>query len=915
MTFIDLSVKLRNGKTVKDGLHQYKKNVQAAGLSSVETVLHHFIKVSEERLEQATKEANATIAGDDEDLEMTPEEILLSAVSSEQTQDRTNRELVAPWIRFLWEAYRSTLDILRNNSKLEVSYHAITQKAFSFCFKYGRKTEFRRLCELLRNHVQNATQQRSTAGQQANLNLIDLNDPNTLQRYLGTRFSQLNFSVKLELWQEAFRSVEDVHTLLTVSKRVAKPSMMVNYYENLARIFLVSDNYLFHAAAWSRYFQLFSHSPNATEQNLSKIASFVLLSALSIPNLTQHGTNGGSILLGADDQKYKNAKLSSLMNLSSIPTRDSLIESALITNVLTYVKPAIKKLYKILEVDFHPLSIRDKAIPIFKEIADDADLKPYFKPLTEVILTRLLQQLGQVYKTVKLDFAINLAVLPEPFKLSTLEIEHFIVKACKKGELSLRIDHDNRSITFTSDPFQEKNVTSSKSTVSLQATPSEIINSHLKNTGNTLLAAVRHISYKDSYNDQLSKALVQASHGISLQREVIAKRRAAIDARKKEEEIAKKKKEEEAAKAYALKIQQEQAAEQQRIIEAAKKSELDRIKRERQAIRKKEAEKLINDINAKGIIKVDMENIEDLDSDKLKKMQIEQLAKDKKTLNERLRITGKRTDHLERAFRRSEIPLLEQEAIKQKEQNLEIYKNKTTQLRAKAKHAFEERQKLRKRLARVVPDFKQYVEKIEQEHNESITALRREAQQKIDSEIQKRREEFIKEFKARREVELKAKEEEERKKQASEEVARKKKESLAKLAEIQRQRDEEAKKEAERIAELERVASEEKKKRYQPPRRQAETRSPLSNSSHTPAPAPSPSSGVSKWARGGSRSSASTRDFPRTTSSSDRRGSSLSNSGTRSETTRQTPPIKQDTPPANTSPKKTPGRYIPPSRR
>jgi translation initiation factor 3 subunit A len=70
-------------------------------------------------------------------------------------QDRTDREVVTPWFRFLWESYRSVLEILRTNPKLEKAYCMTATKAFHFCLQFKRTTEFKRLCDILRQHLGN----------------------------------------------------------------------------------------------------------------------------------------------------------------------------------------------------------------------------------------------------------------------------------------------------------------------------------------------------------------------------------------------------------------------------------------------------------------------------------------------------------------------------------------------------------------------------------------------------------------------------------------------------------------------------------------------------------------------------------------------------------------------------------------
>lgn len=74
-------------------------------------------------------------------------------MSGAATQDRMDRTVLSPWLRFLWDSYRNCLDMLRNNILVEEIYHDVARKSFSFCIKYQRRNEFHKLCDLLRIHL------------------------------------------------------------------------------------------------------------------------------------------------------------------------------------------------------------------------------------------------------------------------------------------------------------------------------------------------------------------------------------------------------------------------------------------------------------------------------------------------------------------------------------------------------------------------------------------------------------------------------------------------------------------------------------------------------------------------------------------------------------------------------------------
>ena len=751
-----------------------------------------------------------------EDLEAieTPESILLSTVSGEQSRDRTDRAILTPWLKFLWETYRTVLEILKNNARLEIMYQATTLQAFQFCQKYVRKTEFRRLCELLRNHVQNA------AKYQSQMHAINLSEPDTLQRHLDTRFQQLNVAVELELWQEAFRSVEDIHTLLSLSKRPAKNVMMANYYEKLTRIFLVSENYLFHAAAWSRYYSLLRQSasivasgqslkkdnPAVTEADMSRAASFVLLSALSIPVISTSRSRGA--LIDIDEvRKNKNNRLTNLLGMSQAPTRAVLFKDAMSKGLLKRAKPEIRELHQILEIDFHPLSICKKISPILTQIGSDPEMEKYILPLQQVILTRLFQQLSQVYESVELSFVHQLAQFPDPFQVTSSTIEKFIMNGCKKGDLAIRVDHATGILTFDSDVFSSAKAlhpgsgggsadAEGSSVQRLQRTPAEIVRTQLTRLAKTLFVTCQYVDpeYTEARQQAKAAALARAQTGAEQEHQETLARRAIIEKKKElaSDALQKKQKEEETRK--RILVQQRQEAESIRLAEEHKERERKRLRDEQDRIRRENNEKELNDLKAKGISLGEID-LDDLDSNRLRLLRISQLEKEKNDLHKNLRVTGKRIDHLERAFRKEEIKLLPKDYEEQRTRDISSYEKLKEETLKQSERKHKEDVALKHRLRRLMPAYEQFRRNLEERRHEEFEKRRKQAEREYQNAVEKRkrseRERKAREQREREEAERRAREEEERIAREAEQKAAEEAERKRILAEEKAKREEE----------------------------------------------------------------------------------------------------------------------------
>lgn len=423
----------------KDGLHQYKTICQASSnIKSLEEVINNFLLSAEEQAEKAKKTSTdaaavAQLLADVDDLENinSPESLLLKAVSGESSQDRTDRDLLAPWLKFVWEAYKNCLELLKNNNKVEPLYKEVAKQGFAFCAKYQRKTEFRKLCELIRQHMFQWQKYPSVTS-------IDLSKPETQNNHLETRLLQLNHAITMELWQEAYKAVEDIYTLMNLSRQKTKPQQMFNYYSSLSLIFWKANNHLFHAATLQKLFVLLREQKKTiTHTELTKIGTRLLLATLAIP-IPPNRSSIDEALDQDETTLEKLKRLSSLLNLPQPPTRLSLLKDLVKYNVIQYAHPQIRDLYKWLEVDFNPLKLSqsvDKCLN-FVDTLDEKEKREYaqyVQPIKEITVTRLVKQIAQIYNTIEIKRFVQLA----PNGIDIHALEKLIVDSAKHLDLQV----------------------------------------------------------------------------------------------------------------------------------------------------------------------------------------------------------------------------------------------------------------------------------------------------------------------------------------------------------------------------------------------------------------------------------------------------------------------------------------------
>ena len=492
----------------------------------------------------------------------------------------------------------------------------------------------------------------------------------------------------LHLYTEGFRTVEDIYNILQIShsRRKTHPTapppkakLMAAYYEKLTTLFWVSENYLFHAFAWYKYYTLCKeYNRSMSEEMKQRQASAVLLAALCIPsNNNNNGSLSGSnnnrkqqshqpqhgITSTAEDDivKEKMARMATLLGFHTRhPTREALLTELRSKQILDSVPKYLKELYLLLEENSDPLVMVDQAKPLLQQLQqelgdttnetdpDDAAntdvtnaLGRYVQPLTSVLLLKLLLNLSAAYHTVSMD---HLKRLTSGLGIAFDQVEKSIVAFTQtKALVSVRIDHRAGCLRF-GDPKLE----------------SDAMRSQLTTFSKQLEAVCLNVLQPPDQAHALSlRTQLYAQVRANLEREHLAvlERKNTIEKRKEEaerlaQEKLKAERQQKSEEEAARKVEEEKRlAKEQRLREREKQR---KIQKEMEAMEKKKYLQAMGR-NTEAMTEEEMASI---DTAALAKEHADKTNKKREEAERKAREAAKRLDYLVRAVRIEELPLI-----------------------------------------------------------------------------------------------------------------------------------------------------------------------------------------------------------------------------------------------------------------
>jgi len=623
----------------------------------------------------------------------------------------------------------------------------------------------------------------------------------SIELHLQTRFAQLETASSLKLYTEGFRTVEDIYNILQISHHrrkhnpefpPPKAKLMAKYYEQLIELFWVSENYLFHAFAWYKYYVLCKeYNKSMSEDVKAQQASAVLLAALCIPSLPTKAEDGSNSSSSPNDHRFvdsvmkeKMGRMATLLGFAtSNPTRESLLEEINSQGIFKQVPEYLQQLYFLLEQGSDPLVLVEMGKPLLEQIASaqsttdgpvgESMLGRYIQPLQSVLLLKLLWNLSSAYYTVKIGFLKDLA---DGLGMTFEDVEKSVVLFTQthKG-LAVRIDHRSGCLRFGDVQMESDDMRSQltilgqqlETVVSALAPDSSVAESKARSD---LYQSVRDVRTEEH------KKLIERKQRIEQRKEEVEK---------KAQEETKAKQQKAAAETAARKAEEQRRIEREQVLREEEKK-----KKIEQEIENTKKEQLLQAMGHNTDAMTSAE-VSAMDTAKLQKEHQDKINKKKDLLERKTKDTEKKLDHLVRAIRIEELPLIKKKYSEKVKTDREHYEKDKLEGSQRAKEQWENDIKDKEELTthNFFDHMKTFEDKVMEGRRLQHTVHCQEAEQ--DAELQAEKDK-MKRARKRKQDEQKRIAEEEELKRKEEEDGRAEVERMKKDAARRKKEEEEA---------------------------------------------------------------------------------------------------------------------------
>lgn len=864
---ITLSIQFKTSSVLNEGLKKLKHNYfnNAEGLKVLSDLIQSYVhELSSYLEEQETRLGEIGSQDADENENVTPFSIMYAASKKVDASEgsASEEEHIGLYVTMVLERMHFLLNLTFNKSPLDAVYMQTCYRVFSIITKQKNKNQFRRFSDLLRGHINDLMYFHKGKVEKGNHKIAfttDLNDAEVYQRLADFKYFMLRQAVKLSLWHEAYKVIEDIHNFAEISNSYRpKAIALASYYECVAKTFLAAGNHLMNAYALTKFFALYQTNPNATEEDFKKYASVNFLACLA--------TSEFELPKSINDPSNS---LYKMMGLNEKPSRQQLLESVLAENVYKYVSSDIKELYDVLNnfsiesiASLKELLQTERIQSLFKS----EEYKDYLVPLRDQFINKIFVAISSKQESISIADIFAAASLPKPFDLDNFDIFNALIQAAADDYIFFNLDEESETIHFINDPYkliynpkaseeededdEEMEIVDDDDTADIAEDAEEEIITEVPELEEPQQQSIKRTSKVLTYFTEDFISSEQYANGsyfdrVRLIREkIFASEKRDIENELKGIEIAKgmakeysamkaQQKAENEVQQREIRRQQEKEAKENLKKEEAERKEEEKKKKEEIAMNEQILKDAIYKMNAKGLVIVDPKDLKKHTFEEISTMDMKASLKDDKEFEEKLPTIFSRADYLYRAQLEVEEPKLKESLEVMKKEQDARYEEVVSKLTEQAMERHTKAVALHDLLA---PNFNDYLsmknaliesrkEVFLRERQEKIDALKKKLFIEKVEALKKQEEQEALERAAIEEAERKAREQEESKKQARERLlaAKEERRKLEEANRLEAERKLKALEEQEKAAKQTKAAPASNEKPVLPPREPGQT--------------------------------------------------------------------------------------------